>query len=221
MIPSDTASGVGQRRGSLFVVSAPSGTGKTTVVKALIARVAGLEMSCSYTSRPPRPGECDGVDYHFVTRQRFEEMRERAEFLESADVFGQLYGTGAAETHRRLDDGRDLVLEIDVQGAGQVRELDGTAVRVFVLPPSPAVLEERLRRRSTSDLTEGQLRHRLAVARREVERMADYDYVIINDTLEACVDQLRCIVVAERASRRSGDAAGEAIARAFRELPGE
>ncbi len=221
MTPPEPASGVRQRRGTLFVVSAPSGTGKTTVVKALVARVDGLEMSCSYTSRPPRPGERDGVDYHFVTRERFEAMRADGEFLESADVFGQLYGTGAVETHRRLDDGLDLVLEIDVQGAGQVRALDGTAVRVFVLPPSPAVLEERLRRRSATDLTEAQLRHRLAVARREVERMADYDYVIINDTLEDCVDQLRCIVVAQRASRRSGDARSEAIAQAFRELSGQ
>lgn len=208
--------GAGQRRGTLFVVSAPSGTGKTTVVKALIARVAGLEMSCSYTSRPPRPGERDGVDYHFVSREHFEQMREAADFLESAEVFGALYGTSAVETQKRLDEGLDLVLEIDVQGAGQVQALDGTAVRVFVLPPSPAVLEARLRSRSTSDLTEAQLRQRLGVARREVEMMGDYDYVLINDTVENCVNQLQCIVVAERA-RRDGAAAGEAIAQAFRD----
>lgn len=216
MTQSEAHVGAGQRRGTLFVVSAPSGTGKTTVVKALIARVAGLEMSCSYTSRPPRPGERDGVDYHFVSREHFEQMREAADFLESAEVFGALYGTSAVETQKRLDEGLDLVLEIDVQGAGQVQALDGTAVRVFVLPPSPAVLEARLRSRSTSDLTEAQLRQRLGVARREVEMMGDYDYVLINDTVENCVNQLQCIVVAERA-RRDGAAAGEAIAQAFRD----
>ena len=216
MTPSEAHVGTGQRRGTLFVVSAPSGTGKTTVVKALIARVAGLEMSCSYTSRPPRPGERDGVDYHFVSRDRFEEMRETDEFLESAEVFGALYGTSASETEQRLDEGLDLVLEIDVQGAGQVRALDETAVRVFVLPPSPAVLEERLRSRSATDLTEAQLRQRLGVARREVEMMGDYDYVLINDTVDDCVNRLQCIVVAERA-RRGGGAAGEAIAQAFRD----
>ena len=199
------------------MVSAPSGTGKTTLVEALIPRVSGLEMSRSYTSRPPRPSERDGVDYNFVSRERFESMRAAGEFLEWADVFGDLYGTNAVDTRRHLDAGRDLVLVIDVQGASQVRRLDGGAVGIFVLPPSPAVLEARLRRRSQDHLTSDQVRRRLAVARHEVERMADYDYVVVNDVLEDGVERLRCIVMAERASWRVAGPAGEAIARAFRE----
>ncbi len=202
--------------GSLFVVSAPSGTGKTTLVEALVPLVPGLEMSRSYTSRPPRPGERDGVEYHFVSRERFESMREAGEFLEWADVFGRLYGTSAADTRRHLEAGRDLILVIDVQGASQIRQLESGAVGIFVLPPSPAVLEERLRRRSRNYLTEEELRRRLTVARREVEHMADYDYVVINDEIAACVERLRCIVMAERTSWRVTGAAGQAIGRAFR-----
>ena len=207
-----------QRKGSLFVVSAPSGTGKTTLVDTLVPRLAGLEVSRSYTSRPPRPGERDGVEYHFVSRERFVSMRDGGEFLEWADVFGHLYGTSALDTRRHLDAGRDLVLVIDVQGASQIRQHDAKAVGIFVLPPSPDVLAERLRRRSRDHLTEEQLRHRLAVARREVERMADYDYIVVNDELEDCVERMRCIVIAERASWRVAGAAGEAIGQAFRDV---
>ena len=205
------------RRGSLFVVSAPSGTGKTTLVETLIPRVPGLEMSRSYTSRPPRPGERDGVQYHFISRERFESMRDAGEFLEWADVFGRLYGTRALDTRRHLDAGRDLVLVIDVQGASQIRRLDGGAVGIFVLPPSPAVLEARLRQRSRDHLTEADLRRRLAMARREIEQLANYDYLVVNDEVQDCVEQLRCIVIAERASRRVARPAGEAIAREFRD----
>ena len=206
-----------QRRGSLFVVSAPSGTGKTTLVETLISRVPGLEMSRSYTSRPPRPRERHGVEYYFISRERFESMRDAGEFLEWGDVFGRLYGTSAIDTRRHLDAGRDLVLVIDVQGASQIRRLDSGSVGIFVLPPSPAVLEARLRQRSWDHLTEEELRRRLAMARREVERLADYDYVVVNDEVEDCVEQLRCIVIAERASRRVAGPAGKAIARAFRD----
>ena len=206
-----------QRRGSLFVVSAPSGTGKTTLVETLIPRVPGLEMSRSYTSRPPRPGERDGVEYRFVSRDRFESMRAAGEFLEWADVFGHLYATSGVDTRRHLDAGRDLVLVIDVQGASQIRRLEGGAVGIFVLPPSPAVLEERLRRRSRDHLTEEELQRRLAVARREVDCLADYDYVVVNDEIDSCVERLRSIVVAERASWRVAGTAAEAIARAFRD----
>ena len=199
------------------MVSAPSGTGKTTLVETLIPRVPGLERSKSYTSRPPRPNERDGVEYHFVSRERFESMRAAGAFLEWADVFGHLYATSGVDTRRHLDAGRDLVLVIDVQGASQIRRLEGGAVGIFVLPPSPAVLEERLRRRSGGHLTETELRRRLAVARREVERMADYDYAVVNDEVEGCVERLRCIVMAERASWRVAGPAAEAIARAFRD----
>ena len=198
------------------MVSAPSGTGKTTLVEMLIPGVTGLEMSRSYTSRPPRPGERDDVEYHFVSRDRFESMRDAGEFLEWADVFGHLYGTSAIDTRRHLDAGRDLVLVIDVQGASQIRQLDDGAVCIFVLPPSPGVLEERLRRRNRDHLSEEELRRRLVVARREVERMEEYDYVVVNGEIEKCVEQLRCIVMAERASWRVAGPAGEAIATTFR-----
>ena len=203
--------------GTLFVVSAPSGTGKTTLVETLVPRVPGLELSRSYTSRPPRPGERDGVEYHFVSRERFESMREAGEFLEWADVFGHLYGTSAADTRRHLEEGRDLMLVIDVQGASQIRQLDSGAVGIFVLPPSPAVLEGRLRRRSHTHLTDEELRRRLTVARREVERMAEYDYVVVNDEIKDCVERMRCIVMAERTSWRVAGTAGEAIGTAFRD----
>ena len=202
-------------RGSLFVVSAPSGTGKTTAVDALVARVPGLDRSRSYTSRPPRRGEKDGVDYHFVDRPRFEAMRAGGEFLEWAEVFGHLYGTRALDTRRRLEAGGSLVLVIDVQGARQVRGVDPHAVGIFLLPPSAAALEDRLRRRGR--LAEPEIRRRLSVARREVRHVEEYDYVVVNDDLEDCVDGLRCIVGAERRSRRAAGAAARAIVASFGE----
>lgn len=195
------------------MVSAPSGTGKTTAVDALVARVSGLDRSRSYTSRPPRRGEKDGVDYHFVDRRRFEAMRAAGEFLEWAEVFGHLYGTRALDTRRRLAAGRSLVLVIDVQGARQVRGLDPAAVGIFLLPPSAAVLEDRLRRRGRLD--EPEIRRRLSVARREVQHVAEYDYVVVNDDLEDCIDGLRCIVGAERRSWRAAGAAARAVVASF------
>ncbi len=202
-------------KGSLFVVSAPSGTGKTTAVDALVARVPGLDRSRSYTSRCPRPTERDGVDYHFVDRERFESMRDAGEFLEWAEVFGHLYGTRALDTRRQLDAGRSLVLVIDVQGARQVRGLELGAVGIFLLPPSPAVLEDRLRNRRGDRLTEPEIRRRLTVARREVQHVAEYDYVVVNDDLEDCIERLRCIVGAELLSWRAAGAAAQALAARF------
>ena len=202
-------------KGSLFVVSAPSGTGKTTLVEALVSRVPSLEMSCSYTSRPPRPGEQDGVDYHFVSRDQFETMRSGGDLLEWAEVFGHLYGTSVVDTRQRLDGGVDLVLVIDVKGAHQVRRLDGTAVSIFVLPPSPEILEMRLRRRSDGHLSEEQVARRLMVARTEVEGMREYDYVVVNDVLETCVEELRSIVMAPRAAQGVAESTATAIAHAF------
>jgi guanylate kinase len=187
-------------RGLLFVVSAPSGTGKTTVVERLVQIFPDLGMSRSYTSRALRDGEKDGVDYNFITRERFEGMVADDAFLEWADVFGNLYGTGKAETERELSDGRDLVLVIDVQGARQVRSHGAQAIGIFVLPPSFEALEHRLRGRSKD--SEEAIRKRLATARREVRAVAEYEYVIVNDELDACVDRLRSIVLAERARPR-------------------
>ena len=185
------------RRGRLFVVSAPSGAGKTTVVERLVQRMPDLRMSRSYTSRPARPGEDDGVDYNFVSRDRFEAMIAGDQFLEWADVFGNLYGTSIVDTERALAAGIDLVLVIDVQGARQVRRHRPAAASVFVLPPSFEVLESRLRGRSKD--SEDQIRRRLETARREVVAVPEYDYVVVNDDVDACVERLRAIIVAERA----------------------
>jgi guanylate kinase len=195
------------RRGRLFVVSAPSGAGKTTVVEQLIQLMPGLRRSRSYTSRPARAGESDGVDYLFVTRERFEAMIAGNEFLEWAQVFGNFYGTSALDTDRVLLGGTDLVLVIDVQGARQVRSHRPDAVSVFVLPPSFDVLERRLRLRSQD--SEDQIRRRLDTARLEVAAVTEYGYAIVNDDVEACVDRLRAIVLAERAR---GDVMSDEVA---------
>jgi len=186
--------------GQLFIVSAPSGTGKTTLVERLVQVVPDLALSRSFTSRPPRAGECDGVDYNFITRVHFDQMVEAGEFLEWADVFGNCYGTSASETDRVLAAGHDVVLVIDVQGARQVRERRAGTIGIFVLPPTFAVLEERLRGRSKD--TEAQIRRRLQVARQEVGAVSDYDYVVVNDNLESAVARLTAIVEAERARLR-------------------
>lgn len=199
-----------ERRGQLFIVSAPSGTGKTTLVERLVPTMTNLVLSRSFTSRPPREGECDGVDYNFVARERFEEMIAAGEFLEHANVFGNYYGTSAAETERVLASGQDLVLVIDVQGARQVRLRGLESVGIFVLPPSYAVLEERVRRRSKD--SEEAIRRRLETARQEVAAVGEYDYVVINDEVDAAVRRLRCIIEAERARRaRMGPVAAEII----------
>ncbi len=160
------------RRGLLFIVSAPSGTGKTTLVDRLVDCVPGLSVSRSYTSRAARAGEVDGVDYNFVSRERFEAMVAAHEFLEWADVFGNLYGTSAIDIERLLASGRDGVLVIDVQGARQVRRRTTRATAIFVMPPSLAILEARLRGRSKD--SEEAIQRRLDVAREEVEAYREY-----------------------------------------------
>ena len=198
------------RRSLLFIVSAPSGTGKTTLVERLVRIVPDLVRSRSYTSRPPRPGEQDGVDYNFVDEGRFAAMVEAGGFLEWAEVFGHRYGTGAEDTERHRRAGRDVVLVIDVQGAQQVRERGVDAVSIFVLPPSYGALEQRLGRRAAADRT--RLRGRLEAARREVAASSRYDYRVVNDDIERCVAQLRSIVVAERSRTGADDGAGDIVA---------
>jgi guanylate kinase len=172
-------------------------------------------MSRSYTSRPSRPGETDGVDYNFISRERFERMAVAGEFLESADVFGNFYGTSAHDTERLLAAGRDLVLVIDVNGARQVRRRGIETIGVFVLPPSFEALERRLRGRSKD--SEAAILRRLEVARHEVAAFSEYDYIVVNDELEASVDRLRAIVIAERARLRSSRDAAERIIQTFEE----
>ena len=201
-------------RGLLVVLSAPSGTGKTTVAERLVAVCPGLERSRSYTSRPPRAGERDGVDYNFLSRQEFEAMVGRGDLLEWADVFGSLYGTGRRDVETRREAGADVLLVIDVQGARQVRTAVTSAVSVFVLPPSFDSLESRLRRRSQDG--EPAIARRLETARSEVAAVGEYDYVIVNDDLSRCVTDVAAIVTAERLrpGRRAGQI--ESIVRTFR-----
>lgn len=200
-------------RGLLFVVSAPSGAGKTTLVERLVEQTSRLRMSRSYTSRKARDGETDGADYNFVTRDRFEAMIAGDEFLESADVFGNLYGTGRADTDRLLASGVDVVLVIDVQGARQVRTRGVETVTVFVMPPSFEVLERRLRGRSKD--SEEAIQRRLQVARDEVAAFTEYDFVVVNDEVTAAVDRLRSIVVSERARLQRMRGEAETIIRTF------
>ena len=201
-------------RGLLFIVSAPSGTGKTTLAERLAQIVPNLCLSRSYTSRPARPGEQDGVDYNFISRTRFEDMVGRGEFLEWADVFGNYYGTCASETERCLASGQDLVLVIDVQGARQVRSGGLGSVGIFVLPPSAATLEQRLRGRSKD--ADEVIRKRLDAARREVVEFVTYEYVVVNDEIDAAVDRLRAIVLAERARASAMRGTAEGIIDTFR-----
>ena len=185
--------------GLLFVISAPSGAGKTTLVERLVEQAPHLRMSRSYTSRRARPGEEDGVDYNFVRRERFESMIAAGDFLEWADVFGNLYGTSASDTKRLLESGSDVVLVIDVQGAREVRSRGIDATTIFVMPPSFQVLEQRLRGRSKD--SEEAIQHRLRVAREEVAAYTEYDFIVVNDEVTSAVDGLRGIVLAERARR--------------------
>ena len=200
-------------KGLLFIVSAPSGAGKTTLVEQLAEETPRLTLSRSYTSRPAREGELDGVDYNFVSRSAFEQMVGRGEFLEWAEVFGNLYGTRAADTERMLASGRDVVLVIDVQGARKVRQRGIESTTVFVMPPSFEVLEQRLRGRSKDP--EEAIQRRLQVAREEVASFAEYDFVVINDELTAAVERLRGIVIAERARLERMRAEAETIVRTF------
>jgi guanylate kinase len=203
--------------GRLFIVSAPSGTGKTTLVERLVRDMQGISMSRSYTSRAPRPGEADGVDYNFISRDRFEAMIANGDLLEHAEVFGNWYGTGAAETARALAGGDDVVLVIDVQGARKVRNASFEHVGIFVLPPSFEVLEDRLRRRSKD--SEVQIQRRLAVAQQEVAAVAEYEYVVINDDVDNAVARLRAIVEAERSRLRAMQPQADAIIESFRAAP--
>ena len=182
--------------GVLFIVSSPSGGGKTSLVKTLLEAEPQLRLSVSYTTRPPRPGEEDGRDYHFVPAPVFERMLEAGEFLESAVIYGNRYGTSQKLIEREQAQGRDVVLEIDWQGAQQIRRVMRQVVSVFILPPSPEVLEARLRARGQD--SEDVVARRLASAREEISHVSEYEYVIINDDFNRAAQDLRSIIRAER-----------------------
>jgi guanylate kinase len=182
--------------GNLYIISAPSGAGKTSLVKALLQSEVDLSLSVSYTTRAPRPEEVDGRDYHFVNREGFEERLKQGEFLESAQVYGNFYGTSKTWINEALRASRDILLEIDSQGARQVRDVFPASVSIFVLPPSLQVLEARLRNRAQDSLEV--ISQRLASARDEISHVGEYDYVILNDRLDRALGDLKCIVHAER-----------------------
>lgn len=181
---------------TLFVVSAPSGAGKTSLVKELLGSDDGLAVSVSHTTRAMRPGERDGVDYHFVDEPTFRAMVTEGKFLEHAQVFDNFYGTAQASVEATLAQGLDVVLEIDWQGARQVRERFPAAVSVFILPPSRQALEQRLRGRGQD--SDDIIARRMRDARSETEHYSEYDYLVVNDDFEAALAQLRAIVAAER-----------------------
>ena len=201
------------RLGNVFVLSAPSGAGKSTLVKYLMDSVPGLTFSVSHTTRQPRPGEKNGREYHFVTRKRFERMIAAGDFVEWADVHGNLYGTSWKELRSAQNAGLDIVLDIDVQGHSQVRERLPEAVSIFLLPPSYKELERRLRKRHL-DAPES-IRGRLANARDEMSRWPEYDYLVVNDRLPAAKKTMQAIVLAARSRRQSQEALVREICRTF------
>lgn len=184
---------------TVFIISAPSGSGKSTLVSRLLGEVEGLTFSVSYTTRKPRGSETDGQAYRFIDRQEFERRITAGEFLEYAEVFGNYYGTNAGTLAMAKEQGKDLLLDIDVQGAAQLKERIPDAVSIFVLPPSREVLEHRLRARS-QDREEVILR-RLADAAQEIRNYRLYDYVLVNNDLDLAADTLKAIVRAERVRR--------------------
>jgi len=182
--------------GCLFVLAAPSGGGKTSLVRALLEREPGMRLSISYTTRPPRPGEKDGVDYHFIDEAKFNALQSAGEFLEHAYVHGNWYATSATWLRHEIEAGHDVLLEIDWQGAQQVRRLIPEAVHIFILPPSLASLKERLEKRGqdTSEVIE----RRIEAAREEMRHCGEFDYVIMNQDFARAVDDLSVIVRAAR-----------------------
>lgn len=201
------------RKSSLIVVSGPSGAGKSTVLARVLGEMDRLRFSVSHTTRPPRPGEQDGVQYFFVNEERFAKLQKDSAFLEWATVHAHLYGTCFAEVERAVRDGVDLLLDLDVQGAAQVRLKFPDAVTVFILPPSYEALERRLRGRGAGD--ERSLEQRLAVAAEELPLYREYDYAVINDDLERTVGSIKAIVRAARSRTTLVEPDAEAILGTF------
>jgi guanylate kinase len=190
--------------GILFIISAPSGSGKSTLVNRLRLLVKHLDFSVSYTTRAPRGTEQQDREYHYISRPRFQEMIDQGEFLEHAEVFSHLYGTARQSLIDAQAAGNDLLLDIDVQGAEQVRKNESDTVSIFILPPNPDILAQRLRERSRLEgsVLEDEINRRLAKARVEIENYRQYRYIIVNDILDDAVEALTAIVIAERAKRQ-------------------
>lgn len=184
-----------KRRGILYTVSAPSGAGKTSLVKALLDQCPALQVSISHTTRPQRPGEIDGVNYHFVNHSVFTEMVSRSEFLEQAEVFGNLYGTSQSWVEKTLAAGQSVILEIDWQGAQQVRRLMPDSIGIFILPPSLEALLQRLNGRGQDD--DAVIKKRMALAHDEIAHYAEADYLVVNDTFDKALADLAAIIRAQ------------------------
>jgi len=184
---------------NVYIISAPSGSGKSTLVEKVRKIVPGLNFSISYTTRQPRGNERNGIEYFFVSRDEFDQMMRRGEFLEYAEVFGNCYGTAKRFLERAQQEEHDLLLDIDVQGAAQIKRKLPQAVSIFILPPDRKTLESRLRNRSLDK--EDVIQRRLVTASREIEKYRDYDYILINDRLEDSVEALKAILLAERLKR--------------------
>ena len=182
--------------GTLYVISAPSGAGKTSLVKALLEKTEGIGVSVSHTTRVKREGEQDGVDYHFTEKAAFEKMVEECAFLEHAQVFDNYYGTATANIEAKLNKGEDVILEIDWQGAAQVRKQLPYSVNIFILPPSQAALEERLRGRGQD--SDEIIARRMRDAKNETSHYSEYDYLVVNDDFESALTELKSIVLARR-----------------------
>ncbi len=185
-----------REKGLLIVISAPSGTGKTTLCHMLLKEFPNIKFSVSFTTRKPRPGEVNGKDYWFVTREEFLQKVKEGDFLEWAEVYGNLYGTSKSQVLKALNEGKDILLDIDTQGALQVKENFSDAVLIFILPPSLKELERRLRKRGTDP--EEVIEKRLKVAREEIKRAKFYDYIVVNDILEVAYSKLKSIITAEK-----------------------
>lgn len=198
--------------GILFIISAPSGSGKSTLVNQIKSLVGNLEFSVSYTTRPPRGSEQNGQQYHFITREKFECMVRGDQFLEHAEVFANYYGTARKSLEDAKAHGKDLLLDIDVQGAAQVREKLPDAVSIFVMPPAPDVLATRLYNRSRAEggVTEDVIKRRLAEARAEIVKYREYRYILVNDILARAEDELLAIVASERIHREGNDSIEDA-----------
>jgi guanylate kinase len=184
---------------TVYIISAPSGSGKSTLVNRVRTLIPGLDFSISYTTRPPRGNEENGKEYFFIQRDNFEGMIRKDEFLEHADVFGNLYGTARKFLREAKQNGHDLLLDIDVQGADQIKRKLPDAVSIFIMPPDRHTLESRLRNRSLD--AEPVIQRRLATATREIENYGNYDYILVNDRLDESVETLKAILLAERLQR--------------------